>query len=265
MTFTTLLQQRVAQTRSLLCVGLDPILERLPPSVPPTPAGVVHFLKQVLEATAPFAAAVKPNFAFFEALGPVGTEVLQEVLAAVPEGLPIIADAKRGDIGTSSAMYARAIFEGWGCHAITVAPYMGSDSVRPFLEYTDRGVFVLCLTSNSGAQDFQLPDLHLAVAKKVQEWNQHENAGLVVGATRPEAIGAIRAVTGPMPYLIPGVGAQGGAMEETLQAAADGTSIPCLINASRSILYASSGEDFAQAAAQEAERLKQSMAAHVSA
>ncbi len=263
MTFSALLQQRVSQARSLLCVGLDPQLERLPESLPRTPEGLVAFLKQILATTSPFAAAVKPNFAFFEALGPVGTEVLQEVLAAVPEGLPIIADAKRGDIGTSSAMYARAIFEGWGCHAVTVAPYMGADSVQPFLEYRDRGVFVLCLTSNPGAQDFQLPDLHLAVARKVREWNEHQNAGLVVGATRPEAIGAIRTITGPMPYLIPGVGAQGGSLEATLREATDGTSIPCLINASRSILYASSGEDFAEAAGQEAQRLAQAMAAHL--
>lgn len=261
MSFIRLLQARVEVSGSRLCVGLDPVLERLPEHLPKSLEGVRSFLEQIIRATAPHAAAFKPNFAYFEALGPAGLELLQEVIRKIPEAIPVIGDAKRGDIGSSSEQYARAIFEQWGCHAVTVSPYMGTDSLEPFMARADRGVFVLCLTSNPGAEDFQLPGLYLQVARKVRAWNTSGNLGLVVGATRPETIGDIRAVSGPMPFLIPGVGAQGGALEATLHQAQDETSIPCLINASRSLLYASSGEDFAQAAGVSAEALAEEIAA----
>ncbi|MCS5554697.1 MAG: orotidine-5'-phosphate decarboxylase, partial [SAR324 cluster bacterium] len=165
-------------------------------------------------------------------------------------------DAKRGDVGHSAQMYARAVFESFGCDAVTVSPYLGQDALRPFFEYRDHGVFVLCLTSNQGADDFQLPDLHLHVAKKVQQWNVSGNAGLVVGATFPEKITAIREITGQMPFLIPGVGAQGGDLEKTLLYVDDGSKLPCLINASRSVIYASSKEDYAQQAGIAAKELR---------
>ena len=168
----------------------------------------------------------------------------------------VIGDAKRGDVGHSAQMYAKAVFESFGCDAVTVSPYLGQDALRPFFEYRDRGVFVLCLTSNRGADDFQLPDLHLHVAKKVQQWNVSGNAGLVVGATFPEKITAIREITGQMPFLIPGVGAQGGDLEKTLLYADDGSKLPCLINASRSVIYASSREDYAQQAGIAAKELR---------
>jgi len=153
-------------------------------------------------------------------------------------------------------MYAKAVFETFECDAVTVTPYQGEDALRPFLAYRERGVFVLCLTSNPGAADFQLPEMHLQVAKKVKEWNVAGNAGLVVGATRPENIAAVRKNSGQMPFLIPGVGAQGGDLEKTLIAAEDGSKIPYLINASRSIVYAASGEDYAQQAGAAAKRLR---------
>ena len=165
----------------------------------------------------------KPNFAYFEALGASGMEVLQELIRKIPAEIPVLGDAKRGDVGHSAEMYAKAVFETFECDAVTVTPYQGEDAIRPFLAYRERGVFVLCLTSNPGAADFQLPEMHLQVAKKVKEWNVAGNAGLVVGATRPENIAAVRKNSGKMPFLIPGVGAQGGDLEKTLIAAEDGS------------------------------------------
>ena len=167
----------------------------------------------------------------------------------------VIGDAKRGDVGHSAHMYAKALFESFSCDAVTVSPYLGQDALRPFFEYRDRGVFVLCLTSNRGADDFQLPDLHLHVAKKIRQWNISGNVGLVVGATLPEKIKTIREITGQMPFLIPGVGAQGGYLEKTLLYADDQSKLPCLINASRSVIYASSREDYAQQAGIAAKKL----------
>ncbi len=183
-----------------------------------TPTQIFHFLEEVIEATSEYALALKPNLAYFEALGLEGIRLFEKVLKTIPEDIPVIADAKRGDIGPSSKKYAYALLEQFGCDAITVNPYMGYDSIEPFLNYKDKGIFVLCLTSNSGANDFQVPNLYLQIAEKVREWNVHSNLGLVVGATYP-------------------IGAQGGALEKTLEAVQDGTRVPCLINASRSILY----------------------------
>jgi len=241
----------------LVCVGLDPVLEKIPPHLEKVENPTYHFLREIIEATKDYVAAYKPNFAYFEALGPEGLLTLQKVIQGIPKDIAIIGDAKRGDVGHSSAMYAKAIFETFQCDAVTVSPYQGFDALEPFFNYSDKGTIVLCLTSNPGAADFQLPeDLFLRVARKVGEWNVSKNCGLVVGATRPEQIGAIREESGPMPYLIPGVGAQGGDLEQTLRFVEDGTSFPCLINASRSILYASSGSDFAEAAHRSAQTLR---------
>jgi orotidine-5'-phosphate decarboxylase len=256
MTFFEKLENQVCVKKSYLCVGLDPVWEKIPPHLPRTPEGLLEFLLEIVEETQAYAAVFKPNFAYFETLGPSGMEVLHELIQKIPTEIPVLGDAKRGDVGHSAQMYAKAVFETLECDAVTVTPYQGEDALRPFLAYRDRGVFVLCLKSNPGAADFQLPEMHLQVAKKVKAWNVAGNAGLVVGATHPENIAAVRKNCGQMPFLIPGVGAQGGDLEKTLIAAEDGSKIPYLINSSRSILYASSSLDYARKAGVAAKKLR---------
>ncbi|MFL2744565.1 MAG: orotidine-5'-phosphate decarboxylase [bacterium] len=256
MTFFEKLGNQVSSKQSYLCVGLDPVWEKMPPHLPRTPEGLLEFLLEIVDETKAYAVVFKPNFAYFEALGASGMEVLQELIRKIPAEIPVLGDAKRGDVGHSAEMYAKAVFETFECDAVTVTPYQGEDALRPFLAYRERGVFVLCITSNPGAADFQLPEMHLQVAKKVKGWNVAGNAGLVVGATRPENIAAVRKNSGKMPFLIPGVGAQGGDLEKTLIAAEDGSKTPYLINASRSILYASSSVDYAQQAGDAAKKLR---------
>ena len=256
MTFFEKLENQVCAKQSYLCVGLDPVWEKIPPHLPRTQEGLLEFLLKIVEETKVYAAAFKPNFAYYETLGASGMEVLQELIRKIPTEIPVLGDAKRGDVSHSAQMYAKAVFETFECDAVTVSPYQGEDALRPFFEYRERGVFVLCLTSNSGASDFQLPVMHLQVAKKVKEWNIEGNAGIVVGATRPENIAAVRKKCGQMPFLIPGVGAQGGNLEKTLIAADDGSKIPYLINASRSILYAASSMDYAEQAGEVAKMLR---------
>ena len=256
MTFFEKLENQVCTKQSYLCVGLDPVWEKIPQHLPRTQEGLLEFLLMIVEKTKAHAAVFKPNFAYFEVLGVSGMEVLQELIRKIPPEIPVIGDAKRGDVGHSAKMYAKSVFETFGCDAVTVTPYQGQDALQPFFDFPDRGVFVLCLTSNPGAADFQPPDLHLQVAKKVKEWNVEGNAGLVVGATRPEYIAEVRKSCGQMPFLIPGVGAQGGDLEKTLIAAEDGSKIPYLINASRSILYAASDEDYAKQAGNAAKNLR---------
>ena len=256
MTFFEKLGNLIFSKKTYLCVGLDPVWEKIPEHLPRTEEGLLEFLLMIVGETKDYVAVFKPNFAYFEVLGASGVEVLKELIQKIPQGIPVIGDAKRGDVGHTAQMYARSVFETIGCDAVTVTPYQGEDALRPFFDYTDRGVFVLCLTSNPGAVDFQLPDLHLQVAKKVQEWNVSGNAGLVVGATRSDKIAAVRKISGQMPFLIPGVGSQRGELKNTLLFAEDGSKIPYLINASRSIIYASSGEDFAQQAGNAAKELR---------
>lgn len=258
MRFYHKLAQAIAHHESYLCVGLDPVLKRLPPSVQKEKKPTLAFLLKIIESTQAFVAAYKPNFAYFEALGPQGMEMLLQVREAIPPEIVVIGDAKRGDIGHSAKMYAKTVFETYGCDAVTVNPYQGHDGLLPFFEYEDKGTFVLCLTSNEGAKDFQIPEnLYLRVAEKVKEWNVGGNCGLVVGATQSEQIGAIRHISGAMPYLIPGIGAQGGDLEKTIRQAEDGTAFSYVINASRSVLYASHEEDFAEAAGKVAQDLKE--------
>ena len=256
MTFFEKLEKQVCSKQSYLCVGLDPVWEKIPPHLPRTQEGLLEFLLKIVDETKAHAAVFKPNFAYFEVLGTSGIEVLQELIKKIPAEIPVIGDAKRGDVGHSAQMYAKAVFETFGCDALTATPYQGEDALRPFLDYSERGVFVLCLTSNPGAVDFQLPDLHLQVAEKVKKWNVDGNAGLVVGATHPENIAEVRKKSGQMPFLIPGIGAQGGELEKTLVAADDGSKIPYLINASRTILYASTSENYAQKAGEAAKKLQ---------
>ena len=250
-----------ADAKSVLCVGLDPDPDRLPTSLSGSgiSEAVGRFCIAITEYTAPFAAAFKPNLAFFEALGPDGWDVLDEVLQAIPENRLVILDAKRGDIGTTAARYAHALYDRLGGDAATVAPYMGQDALLPFLQHPGRCAFVLAATSNPSAAALQRLDvggemLYQRVARMAVEAGETQpgTVGLVVGATQPELLAALRQAYPSTPFLVPGVGAQGGSPEAVLEANAGG---PLLVNASRSILYASSGSDFAEAAAREAEHL----------
>lgn len=258
------LDQRCQQTGGYLCVGLDPVPERLPEHLSRNVEGVRRFLQEIIAATAPYAVAYKVNFAFFEALGREGWALLEDVRAMLPAGSLTIADAKRGDIGTSSAMYAKAVFEQLGFDAITVAPYMGHDSVAPFLDYAGKWVFLLALTSNPGSADFeQQPlasgqQLYQAVLQQAEAWPRQAELGYVVGATQTDAIESVRSIAPQAWLLVPGVGAQGGSLEGVLRAGRTPHG-GLLINSSRGILYASSGMDFAQAAAAECQRLVAAM------
>src|SRR5256885_6881030 len=256
------------QQDSLLCVGLDPEQERLPSRLQNMPAAraVTYFCQAIIEATAPYVCAFKPNLAFFEVLGPEGMYVFQKVLQAVPGHIPIIVDAKRGDLGNTARNYAATVFDIYACDAVTVNPYLGFDSVAPFLAYRDKGVIMLCRTSNPSARDFQdllVQDgegqqrpLYEVVARRVQTWNEAGNCGLEVGATYPQELRVIRSLCPTMPILIPGVGAQGGDLEASIQAGVDKHGERAILAVSRSILYAGGSHDFATRAGQEAQRLR---------
>jgi len=256
------------QHNSLLCVGLDPEPGLFPVVLRDVPVekAVIRFCHAIIEATAAFVCAFKPNIAFFEALGPVGMSVFQEVLAAIPAYIPVIIDAKRGDLGNTARNYATTVFDIYGCDAVTVNPYLGYDSIAPFLAYRDKGVIMLCRTSNPSARDFQdllVQDgegqqrpLYEVVARRVQTWNEAGNCGLVVGATYPQELRVIRSLCPTMPILIPGVGAQGGDLEASIQAGVDKHGERAILAVSRSILYAGGSHDFATRAGQEAQRLR---------
>jgi orotidine-5'-phosphate decarboxylase len=268
MTFLEKLLAAERQNHSLLCVGLDPEPERLPDDLRTLPVerGIVQFCRAIIEATAPYASVFKPNLAFFEVLGPAGLVALQEVLRAIPAHIPVIADAKRGDIGSTARNYAAAIFETYGFDAVTVNPYLGYDAVAPFLAYRDRGVILLCRTSNPSARDFQdlrvleadgqARPLYEVVARRVQDWNEAGNCALVVGATYPQEMRAVRALCPDLPILVPGIGAQGGDLEATVPLAVDARGERAMISASRAILYAGSGASYAVAAGEAARTLR---------
>lgn len=252
---------------SFLCVGLDTDPKRLPECLKEVPDGVFQFNKAIIDATAPYCIAYKPNTAFYEVRGAKGWEDLQRTVSYIRENYPsqfVIADAKRGDIGNTSSLYARAFFEEMGVDALTVAPYMGSDSVKPFLDYDGKWVILLDLTSNPGSHDFQLiKDEHgmalfEQVLEKAQTWGSTSNLMFVVGATQGKMLSQVRAIAPESFLLVPGVGAQGGSLEEV---AAYGMTSDCglIVNSSRGIIFASSGSDYAQAAAAEARKLRDHM------
>ncbi|MCP4570515.1 MAG: orotidine-5'-phosphate decarboxylase [FCB group bacterium] len=254
------LQQNMESHNSLLCVGLDVDPKRMPKCCGDTIKGMCRFAIRIIEATSDIVAAYKPNMGFFEALGPDGLSLLKLICQRIPKETTIILDGKRGDIGHTGDFYAKAIFEIYGADWTTVNPYMGYDSVRPFLEYKDKGAFVLCLTSNPGARDFQQQDvynhpLYHHVARKASSWNKDNNCGLVVGATYPDQMTKIREAADEMPILIPGVGAQGGDLEKAVMGGTDGFKKPAIINVSRSVLYASAEDDFDLAARAVVEKL----------
>ncbi|MDK6077853.1 orotidine-5'-phosphate decarboxylase [Massilia varians] len=257
MTFIDKLSAAWTRNNSLLCVGLDPDLARFPAQLQGQPDGIVQFCKAIIDATADLACAFKPQIAYFAALG--AEAQLEEICRYLREQyphIPLVLDAKRGDIGATAHQYAREAFERYGADAVTVSPYMGFDSVEPYLEWADRGVIVLCRTSNAGGSDLQFLDvggrpLYQHVAQLVAEkWNRNGQLALVVGATFPEEIAQVRKLVGDMPLLIPGVGAQGGDVEATVQAGRTANGAGMMINSSRAILYAApqAGEDFAAAA-----------------
>jgi orotidine-5'-phosphate decarboxylase len=258
MTFTQLLSAAQRTNNSLLCVGLDPDLAKLPTHLQGKPDAVFEFCAAIVDATADLACSFKPQIAYFAAMGAeAALERLMVYMRERAPNVPVILDAKRGDIGSTAQQYAREAFERYGAHAVTLSPFMGRDSVEPYLEYTDKGVFLLCRTSNPGGSDLQnqrLADVpgqpklfeHLAYLAQT-EWNTNGQVGLVVGATFPAEIARVRELAPTVPLLIPGVGAQGGDADATVKAGATANGM-AVINSSRAILYASSGADFAQAA-----------------
>ncbi|MCL0101743.1 orotidine-5'-phosphate decarboxylase [Dehalococcoidia bacterium] len=267
MTFRSKLVEASTRNQSLLCVGLDP-----DPSLIPANIDVATFNCGIIEATKDLVCAYKPNLAFYEAQGMNGLKALQQTLAYIPKDIPVIGDAKRGDVGNTAQAYAKAMFDEWGFDAVTVHPYIGWDSVAPFAKYSDKGVFILCRTSNSSAVDFQdLPTsagphdpsgdtapLYMRIAFKVGQWDAsgNRNLGLVVGATYPEELKRIRQRCPDLPILIPGVGAQGGDLSTAVQYGTDRNGQLAIISSSREILYSSKDADYANAARQTCESLR---------
>ncbi len=259
MGFRRKLRESVERNNSLLCVGLDPDPEKLPAGV-----SIAQFNRAIIEATSDLVCAYKPNLAFYESQGLEGLRALEETIACIPSGIPIIGDAKRGDIGNTARQYARALFDGFGFDAATLSPYLGLDSIEPFIAYASKFTFLLCRTSNPGAKDFQDllvqgQPLYEHVAVKAGEWNVHGNIGLVVGATYPRELARIRQLCPAMCLLIPGVGAQGGDIEAVVRHGTDESGMNAVINASRAVLYASAGPDFADAARISATKLRAEM------
>lgn len=260
---------QIKKKQSYLCVGLDTDLEKIPPHLLLLPDPIFEFNKQIIDATQRYAVAYKPNIAFYEALGAKGWESLQKTLAYIPKDIFTIADAKRGDIGNTSALYAKAFFKQMDFDSVTVAPYMGEDSVKPFLAFDGKWVILLAHTSNSGASDFQLIEskhtgrkLYEEVILKSKSWGTPDQLMYVVGATQTDKIASIRKLVPEYFFLVPGVGAQGGDLHDVSKY---GMNKQCglLVNSSRAIIYASSGRDFAEAASLEAEKTQQAMAMYL--
>jgi orotidine-5'-phosphate decarboxylase len=252
MAFHSQLRRAWGTSGSMLCVGLDPDPARFPAEVRES---VFDFCAAIVDATADTVCAFKPQIAYFAAVG--AEPELERICTHIRDQHPhvlLVLDAKRGDIGSTADQYAREAFDRYGAHVVTVNPYLGTDSVEPFLRHPDGGVFVLCRTSNPGSGDFQSLEvddepLYVHVARRVaDEWNSIGDCGLVVGATYPDELRRVRSLVGDLPLLVPGVGAQGGDVEATVRAGTDSTGYGMVINSSRAILYASSGADFADAA-----------------
>lgn len=262
MTFLDMLRDASTRNNSMLCVGLDPEPAKFPAAMRGDASKIYDFCAAIVDATADLVNAFKPQIAYFAAHGAEDQlECLMAHIRKVAPHVPVILDAKRGDIGSTAEQYAKEAFERYGADAVTLSPFMGFDSITPYLKYEGKGAFLLCRTSNPGGDDLQAqvlasvpgqPSLFEHVARQAQgPWNTNGQLGLVVGATRPHEIERVRAVAPTLPLLIPGVGAQGGDAVATVQAAQLGGG-PIIINSSRAVLYASSGEDFAAAARQAA-------------
>jgi orotidine-5'-phosphate decarboxylase len=253
--FIAQLEDSWARSDSLVCVGLDPELERFPGAVTSHPSPIFQFNRAIIDATADLVCAYKPQFAHYAAYE--AEDQLERTIEYIHRsypGVPVILDAKRGDVGNTAERYAIEAFERYGADAVTVNPYLGGDSLEPFLKHEDRGVVILCRTSNPGARDVQDLDVgnrklyHRVAELAAKRWNSRGNCLLVVGATYPRELAEVREIVGDMPFLVPGVGAQGGDVDQAVRngQTPDGTGL--IISSSRSILYASAGEDFASAA-----------------
>lgn len=254
----------IRQKNSCLCVGLDPDLQKIPKHLLQEKDPIFEFNKQIIDATYPFAVAYKPNTAFYEAMGAKGWETLYKTAEYLPKDTFKIADAKRGDIGNTSQMYAKAFFEQMSFDAITVAPYMGEDSVKPFLQFSNKWVILLALTSNTGSIDFEQETLQNdkklfeAVIEKSQKWADFTKMMYVVGATQTQYLEHIRRIAPKNFLLVPGIGEQGGHLEEVMRLGLN-EDIGLLINSSRDIIYASQDQDFAEKAAQKAKQIQEKM------
>lgn len=269
--FRDRLEAAWTRTDSLLCVGLDPEIERFPRAFARAPSAIFEFNKAIIDATADLVCAYKPQFAHYAAYGAEGE--LERTIDYIHRRHPailVVLDAKRGDVGHTAQRYAAEVFERYGADAVTVNPYLGFDSLEPYLAFEDRGTFVLCRTSNPGARDLQ--DLSVsgpsAPARRLYQVvaelaaarsNARDNCGLVVGATYPEELGSVRSIAGDMPLLLPGIGAQGGDVVQAVRLGRTPAGRGLLVSSSRAILYASSGEDFAEAAREAARTLRETI------
>lgn len=262
--FQDKLDARIEAADSLLCVGLDPVPEKMPDSFDRSPESVLAFCTAIIDATHDLAATYKPNLAFFMALGVRGLEILEAVRKAIPADIPVMLDGKLNDMGETAKAYSKAVFDVLGFDALTVAPYLGEDALGPYLNAEGKGVIVLCKTSNPGSGDLQDltqasgDPLYLHIADRCRTWDQHypANVGMVVGATYPEQLAEIRRRCPEQVILLPGLGAQGGNIAASVRAGVDANGSRLLCSSSRSIMYADSGEGFADAARAEANRLR---------
>lgn len=260
MTFLEKLLAAAKKNKSWLCIGLDPVPQSMPP------VDLLYFNKSIVEYTSDLVCAYKPNLAFYEAMGLEGMKALEKTLEYIPDDIPVIGDAKRGDVGHTSDCYARALFDVWGFDGATVNPYFGQDSLEPFFAYKEKGIFILCKTSNPGSADFQdilckqsvnkekSAPLWELIARRTQEWNKAGNLGLVAGATYPEQLRRLRKLCPDMPFLIPGVGTQGGDLEKAVSYGSDIRGEMAIVSISRAIIYTSKDRDFALAARDSAAR-----------
>jgi orotidine-5'-phosphate decarboxylase len=260
-TFKAKLRASEDVTGSLLCLGLDPEPDLLPPSIDRSPAGIARFLGTIVDAVGDSVSSYKLNLAFYERWGREASWLLDQALKILPADRPVILDAKRGDVGSTAQAYAHAMFEAWNGDAVTVHPYLGYDSVAPFLAHKEKEVFLVCRTSNPGAAEFQHlrsegETLYRHVARAGVRWDHHDNVGFVVGATAPAELRDVRQIAGDRLLLVPGVGAQGGDLTAAVSAALRADGRGAIISVSRGILFASSGADYAEAAHAAALRLR---------
>jgi orotidine-5'-phosphate decarboxylase len=268
MAFTQRLRQVQMKQNSFLCIGLDVDADKIPVHLQAMENPVLEFNRQIIKATCDLVCAYKPNLAFYEAMGEQGLAILRDTLKLIPKSILTIGDGKRGDIGNTAARYAKSLFDDFGFDSVTLNPYLGFDSVEPFLSNPEKGVFILALTSNAGSKDFQrlkvgTKHLYEKVVHTAKKWNINQNIGLVVGATHPKELQRIRKIVPDMPILIPGIGQQGGDLRSAIRYGCDKHRQLAVINASRSIIYASSGKDFAEAARTEAKKMVKEMRAYM--
>ena len=253
MTFKAKLTASEDATGSLLCLGLDPEPDLLPPTVDRSPAGIARFVSTMVDAVGDSVSSYKLNLAFYERWGREASWLLEQALATLPKDRPVILDAKRGDVGSTAQAYAHAMFEAWSADAVTVHPYLGYDSVAPFLAHKEKEVFIVCRTSNPGATEFQHlrsdgDALYRHIARAGVRWDHHDNVGFVVGATAPAELRDVRQIAGERLLLVPGIGAQGGDLTSAVRAALRSDGRGAIVAVSRGILFASTGTDYAEAA-----------------